>query len=133
MSIFRPAEVGMLTSVSKVNDPILPRIRSEIRGCETPPAEFLFEHGLEQPEHLAIDVVDGGGEEQQPAYAPAQPRCGLACEEVCHSHEVAAYYYNSRAPRHRRTRSWRYMPVACGRHRAATETERFPKFVSPPL
>src|SRR4029077_1807906 len=36
ISTFRPAEVTMLTSVSIVNNPILPRTRSEIRGCDTP-------------------------------------------------------------------------------------------------
>src|SRR5450432_1352480 len=34
-STFRPAAVTMLTSVSIVNSPILPRTRSEIRGCDT--------------------------------------------------------------------------------------------------
>ena len=35
-STLSPAEVSMLTSVSSVKDPILPRIKCEIRGCETP-------------------------------------------------------------------------------------------------
>jgi len=48
------------------------------------PVELGCERRLEQPEHLAIDVVDGGGEEKQCAYAPAEPRCGLAREEVGH-------------------------------------------------
>jgi len=53
------------------------------------PAELFCERGLQQAQHLPIDVVDGGGEEQQAADVPAQPGCGLGCEEAGHFHEAA--------------------------------------------
>jgi hypothetical protein len=38
------------------------------------PAEIFLEDRLQQPEHLAVDIVDGAGEEQQAANVPAQLR-----------------------------------------------------------
>jgi len=53
------------------------------------PAEFYFERRLEQREHLAIHVVDGGGEKQQSADVPAEPERGLAGEEDLRFHKAA--------------------------------------------
>ncbi len=45
--------------------------KDDVRVVDLGPAELGLEGRLEDADHLAVDVVDGRGEEQQPADVPA--------------------------------------------------------------
>src|SRR4029077_10707232 len=43
----------------------------DVAVIDLAPAQFALQRRLEDPDHLAIDVIDRGGQEQQPADRPA--------------------------------------------------------------